>query len=109
MICIASSTGVMKRWNVSLRPASTPSGIPIARDTSTEAVISDSVSMLSSQSPIRPKEANVASTSRATRQPPNRHVTSVPASVTPIQVSQPSKSVSEVTSQSRKSENGVKT
>ena len=101
-ICIASSTGVMNRWKRSDRPASTPSGSPIASDSDTDAIVRANVWTLASQRPINANEKNATRTPSAARRPPKRSTTSVPSTVVPAQVSFRKNDVSQPTRLSRK-------
>ena len=70
-----SSTGVMTRFTRGFRPAQMPSGMPMTSAMSTAAMVSASVSMLSSHSPCRPKKTNPATARTATRTLPTTHET----------------------------------
>src|SRR5918994_1003090 len=100
MICMASSAGVIVRCTRALRPAHTPNGIPIARESETAANISASVWMLGSHRPMSAKAANAARTISAPPTPPKRSTISVRAAVTPIHVIHRSASVNALTSHS---------
>ncbi len=97
MICIASSTGVIVRWKRSESPARTPSGSPTRSERPTAASMSESVCMLSTQSPLAANVAKAASAQIPARAPPNRRETATPATVTPTQVIQSSRSSNRVT------------
>ena len=101
-------TGSGPRWNRAERPAMTPSGTPIRSESPTAVSISAKVSMLSSQSPDTAKEANAASAHTPARTPPKRQESAVPATVTPIQVSQTSRSRNQATRLSTKTRNPSK-
>ena len=60
IVCIASSTGRSKRSTRGLRPAHSPTGMPIASANPTATIISASVSRLASHTPSKPKLRNPA-------------------------------------------------
>ena len=108
-ICIASSSGVIARWNRSERPAATPSGRPIASERATDANVRANVRILGSHRPIAANDTNAASVPSAARRPPKRKTTSTPRAVVPTQVRLKKRLVSQPTMLSRKVATELKT
>ena len=89
MICMTSRTGDTTFMKRSLRPARTPSGIPIRSDRVTAAEMSASVWMVASHSPSRPNATKLPRTRRAVRQVTKARPRAVKTAVMPIQLMPP--------------------
>ena len=85
MICITSRIGVRNRRTRSEYPAQMPSGSPMSSDSSTAAITRARVSTAISHTPSTPNEANPASDSRPSRQPPSAQPSAPAATISPGQ------------------------
>jgi hypothetical protein len=90
MICMMSRTGEITAETRRLRPATIPSGTPIAIAIRTAASIRPRVAMLASHRPSTPSETKPLIASTASRTPPN---TSPSAPATPMIPGQPSEAI----------------
>ena len=81
-----SRTGEITRRKRSLRPATMPSGMPMARARTTAASIRSSVETVESHSPSRPNAMKLATTNSAVRQLTKTSASAPNVAVSPIQL-----------------------